>query len=168
MRTTWAWALGGLALAAAVVPRAAPPDASPGGAASAAARHVAPTPATPPPSVRPIDTQGVATDRPGDPTPARIWIENRGPDQAVPVVLHDVATTAPLAVRIVSPLEPGATLRARLVAQPWEYSTVRVAAGQDLAEAIADAGGEGWEATGVHVTDASGTTVLLKRPAPST
>ncbi len=108
-----------------------------------------------------------AQERPGEPTKGRIWVENRGLEEAIPVSLHDVSLQAPLTVQIAGTptvaLNPGSELQARLVRQQWEYRTVNVGKGQDLAAALTAPGGDGWEVAGVQ-PDQSGTTVLLKRP----
>jgi hypothetical protein len=109
-------------------------------------------------------------ERPGFPTQARVWIENRGDQEAIPIVLHGVATPTPVDTRIVGTAAvtlAGPTLvQARLVRQPWEYRTVTVREGQDVADALANAGVEGWEAVGLQPTSQAGTTLLLKRPRP--
>ena len=92
----------------------------------------------------------VGTDRPGQPTQGKVWVENRGRDEAVPVVLQEVATSMPMGVRFVR--------------QPWEYRTLSVPPGQDLVKLLASAGMEGWEATGLQMPNQSGTVLLLKRP----
>ena len=79
----------------------------------------------------------------------RVTVENRGRTEAIPVSIQDW---------------PTAVIQARMVRQVWEYRTVRVALGQDLANAILGLGAEGWEATGVFATDAGATNLLMKRP----
>ena len=39
-------------------------------------------------------------DRPGQPTQARVWIENRGGSQAIPVTLEGDSLNAPLRVHV--------------------------------------------------------------------
>jgi hypothetical protein len=55
-------------------------------------------------------------------------------------------------------------VRIRAAAQPWEYQQIVVETGGNLAEALAAAGNEGWETTGVYGAVPGGTAVLLKRP----
>jgi hypothetical protein len=117
-------------------------------------------------------------DRPGEPTKARVWIENRDPSEALPVVVHGVASPAPVNVQVVAPmplnvqltgtptvaLAPATAVQARLLRQPWEYRTVNVKSAQDMAGALAGAGAEGWEATAVQLSNQAGIVVLMKRP----
>lgn len=91
-----------------------------------------------------------AQDRqPGVVRQPRVTIENRGRTEAVPVSIQDW---------------PPAIIQARIVRQVWDYRTVRVPVGQDVATALRGLGAEGWEATGVASSDDSAITVLLKRP----
>ena len=105
-------------------------------------------------------------DRPGQPTQARVWVENRGRNEAVPIILQDVAT-GPLGVHVVGTptvaIAPASIVQARFVRQLWEYRTVSVQPGQDVVKVLAGAGTEGWEVT-LQMPDQSGTVLLLKRP----
>ncbi len=102
---------------------------------------------------------------PGVMTEARVWIQNRGAGEAIPVAVLQPDT---LSVRLVGPasltLTAGSTVRTQIVRQAWEYQTVRVASDQDAAAALGASGQQGWEAVGVTTTDASGATYLMKRP----
>jgi hypothetical protein len=92
-----------------------------------------------------------ATERPGQPTRAAVHIENRGPAEAMPVIVHDIVHATPF--------------RVRHSRQLWEYRTVTLAPGDDPAKILAPFGLEGWEATGLQVTDGTRTRVVLKRPS---
>jgi hypothetical protein len=109
-----------------------------------------------------------AQERPGEPTKGRMWIENRGLAEAIPVSLQDASLPGPLSVQISGTptvsLTSGTAMQARLVQQPWEYRSVTVSKGQELASALNGLGAEGWETAGVQVVDPAGTTILLKRP----
>jgi hypothetical protein len=111
---------------------------------------------------------GQNTERPGELTRANVWIQNRSSSEAIPVVLQDVATSAPIDVQVVGTptvaLGPTSTVQARRVRQAWEYRTVSIPRGQDVAAALGTAGMEGWEVTGVQFPDQSGTVILLTRP----
>jgi len=121
-----------------------------------------------------LSSAGVATlasraqERPGQATQARVWVENRGPTEAVPVSLQEVAASKPISVQLVgSPIVAIARdsqVQARFIRQTWEYRGVLVRADQDMASALAPAGMEGWEATSVQASNPSGIIVLLKRP----
>lgn len=117
------------------------------------------------------------SDRPGQPTRGAILIENRGEQQAipviaaqaVPVVVQSVVTTAPIAVRLsgntIGAAPPPLTIRR--VAQEWDYQTVTVppdASAQDVTRLLSAPGSSGWEPAGVQITGRGGSLVVLKRP----
>lgn len=91
------------------------------------------------------------TGRPGDPTLAKVWIQN------TPLSVEISGTPAVT-------LSGSTIVQARLARQIWEYRVVTVAKDQDAAATMAGVGAEGWEATGVQFPMASGTSLLLKRP----
>ena len=96
-----------------------------------------------------------STVRPGDPTQARVWIENRSSDEAVPVKVERINGTANIHL---SSIDSSIVLAARSARQRWEY---RVVAFDSAALEIA--GNDGWEAVGLMPS--SGTpSILLKRP----
>jgi hypothetical protein len=107
-----------------------------------------------------------ATLQPGQPTQARVWIQNQGEEEAVPVRIE--TTAQPLRVDLTTiptvTIASGTALLTRAVRQPWEYRAVRIAAGQNLDNVLNAAGAEGWEATGTAITDQSGTIIIMKRP----
>ena len=58
-----------------------------------------------------------------------------------------------------------AIVRTRRAPDAWDYQTIVVPASQQAAAALADAGREGWEVTGVQFPAANNSLVLLlKRP----
>jgi hypothetical protein len=102
-------------------------------------------------------------DRPGMPTQARVWIENRRADEAVPVSVIHRPTDPPERVELVT--AASALVRTRRAPDSWEYQTILVPAGQQAATALVEVGREGWEATGVQFAAPNNTAVLLlKRP----
>ena len=107
------------------------------------------------------------TQTPGQMTQARVWVENRGPHEALPVDLRDVNLDHPLRVQVVNS-EPqyGSTspVQVRPVRQPWDYRTILVVPTDDLSAKLNTLGAEGWETTGIVFVKVEGTTVLLKRP----
>jgi hypothetical protein len=117
-----------------------------------------------------VTIAALQTAQPGQMTQARIWVENRGRNEAVPVDLRDVNLDKPLRVYVLNgesgPGDATAPLQVRTARQNWEYDTVAVAAGKDVAAALNARGAAGWEAVGtVSVTDErAATTILLKRP----
>jgi hypothetical protein len=90
------------------------------------------------------------SDRPGQLTRSSVLVDNRTPDEAIPVVVQSFRATSALPVQ--------------LTRQVWEYQTVTLQPNQDAGRALSAVGLEGWEATGIVVFDASRATVLLKRP----
>jgi hypothetical protein len=111
---------------------------------------------------------GQTTARPGDPTQARVWIENRGKNEAIPVDLRDANLEVPLRVQVMNgdtqsarPIPP---LPVRSTLHPWEYRTVTVKTTDDPAKELNPEGLVGWETTGITWLAAGGTTLLLKRP----
>ena len=115
-----------------------------------------------------IAAPGQNTDRPGYPTRPSVWVENRGRAEAVPIVLQEIATSAPLPVEMVGTptvaLGSASTVQARRIRQQWEYRTLSVSRGQDVAAALNGAGMDGWELSGVQLPDQAGTALVLMRP----
>ena len=107
-------------------------------------------------------------DRPGIMTQARVWIENRKADEALPVAIVRVDTDAPQPVTIVGAttftLPATTVLQTRDARQAWEYRALPIGAGQDPAALLNTAGQDGWETTGYQFPAQGGITVLLKRP----
>ena len=107
------------------------------------------------------------TQRPGEATQGRVWIQNRGQDEAVPVTV--VPSGAPLPVQLARTpvaviIGPESVVQARAARQVWEYQSVRLAAGQDIADALNRHGMDGWETTGLAFPSAGETVVIMKRP----
>jgi hypothetical protein len=108
-------------------------------------------------------------DRPGVPTQARVWIENRGQSEAVPVsVIGGVQVTGTPNVAIAGTptvaLVPATTVQTRAARQTWEYRVLRVPAGGDMAALLSAAGLDGWEATGLQMSEQTAVGVVMKRP----
>ena len=99
-------------------------------------------------------------------TQARVWIQNHGDGEAVPVDLRDVNTTAPLRVQVVNADVSHTAMmpvQVRLTRPVWDYMVATVAAGEDVARALNPRGAEGWEVAAITTASAQGTTFLLKR-----
>jgi hypothetical protein len=96
------------------------------------------------------------TAQPGQPTQAKVWVQNRGSGEALPVSIERVAS--PVAVRLT---EAAKTTAAR---QAWEYRRVIVPPGDDPVPPLNAAGADGWEATGVYIPMERGILILMKRP----
>ena len=93
--------------------------------------------------------------QPGHSTLAKVWVQNREPSEAVPVVLIG---------RAIMTLEAGTVVNTRAGAQPWLYRAIAVRADDDVAAALATAGVDGWEAVGVTSVTSERTVLLLKKP----
>ena len=112
---------------------------------------------------------------PGLMTQGKIWTQNTGRGEAVPVVIENMAKdTGPLRVEVLGTttvaLAPGVVMQVqtRAARQQWEHRSITVALGQDAGTVLANAGGEGWEAVGVQPGAQGSTVVLLKRPRGET
>jgi hypothetical protein len=101
--------------------------------------------------------RGQSTTRPGEPTLARVWVENRQPADAIPVLVESIATP------VTAHLDATSTVQTVMGRQMWEYRTVALANGAN-GSALGAVGMEGWEAVGVVQSGTTGATILFKRP----
>jgi len=111
-------------------------------------------------------TAAPQTTYPGQMTQARVWIQNHGDGEAVPVDLRDVNATAPLRVQVVNADVAHASMlpvQVRLTRPTWEYATIFVPARDDVDRALNARGAEGWEVAAIAETSGAGTRFLLKR-----
>jgi hypothetical protein len=111
---------------------------------------------------------GQTTAQAGQMTEARVYIQNRGRGQAVPVELRDVNLESPLRVQVING-DPSMRVNPVMVAETrkvWEYETIAIPAGApaNVAVLLNAQGANGWETTGISLPSADGMTVLLKRP----
>ena len=109
-----------------------------------------------------------ATQFPGQPTRANVWIQNRGDKEAVPVSIENVSTESALRVEVAGTarvtMDPAAVVQVRATRQAWGYRAVSVGAGQDPAAVLNSAGADGWDTTGVAISTGGATIIVLKRP----
>jgi hypothetical protein len=114
-----------------------------------------------------VSLLALQTLQPGQMTQARVWVQNKGKAEAVPVDLREVNLDVPLNVHVVNGL-PGTPVTApvltRQTRQTWEYETIVIPAGANAAALLNREGNGGWETTGIAFADADGTALLLKRP----
>ena len=116
----------------------------------------------------PLAAPAQNTAYPGQPTQGKVWIQNRGSAEAVPVSLKEIAgdttmkvlITGTPSVAIASP----AVFAARQSRQPWEYHELTIGAGQSRALELTRVGLDGWETTGLQFPSPQGTVIVLKRP----
>jgi hypothetical protein len=104
------------------------------------------------------------TARPGDPTTAHVWIDNRGRSEAIPVDLQQVSGDAALRIAGEVSVHSTSGLIVRQGRTAWEYRSAVVPAGRDPVAVLAPLGSDGWETTGFSSASPEGTLVLLKRP----
>lgn len=109
------------------------------------------------------------TSFPGQPTQGRVWVQNHGSAEAVPVSVEGMARDAqPLRVQLsggfpaVSIRDGSVTVRA--VRQTWEYDAITVSSGQVPTTMLNAAGADGWESTGIALPVQGGTVLVMKRP----
>ena len=112
---------------------------------------------------------GQGQERPGQIGQARVWIENhRGQNEAVPIVLEEVATRSPIGVQVVGTptvtIPSTAIVRVRPALQIWDYRTLNVPAAQDPAAMLSAVGNDGWDVAGILPAGPSASMVVLKRP----
>jgi hypothetical protein len=108
------------------------------------------------------------TAQPGQPTQGKVWIQNRGETEAVPVRIQNFAPEAPpLRVQVIGTATVtlgAASVQVRAARQPWEYRDVTIPSSQGPAAILNAAGADGWEATGVAIPTQGGTLVVMRRP----
>jgi hypothetical protein len=115
-----------------------------------------------------LRARGQSTARPGELTQARVWIENRAPNDAVPVIVENVA--APITAHLDSSstvtarLDTSSTVQTVAARQTWQYRSTQLAPGA-VATVLDRDGMDGWEAVGVLQSGPMGVTILFKRPA---
>jgi hypothetical protein len=114
------------------------------------------------------DRAAAQTAYPGQMTQARVWVQNRGSDEAVPVDVRDVSLEKPLMVHVVNgePLfgEGTTPVQIRAARQPWEYQRVEVSQRADVAAVLNASGAAGWEVVATLSATPEGTSFLMKRP----
>ena len=107
------------------------------------------------------------TATPGQMTQAKVWIQNRGRGEAVPIDLRDVNLDAPLKVQITNgePQYQSNPVQVRQVRRVWDYETLTVQPTEDLAARLNVQGATGWETTAIWSVGTDGATKLLLKRA---
>jgi hypothetical protein len=109
------------------------------------------------------------TAQPGQMTQARVWVQNHGRSEAVPVDVREVNLDAPLRVQVTNGEPQYAAsnpVQVREVRRLWDYETVLIPADApgSMVSLLNGRGANGWETTGIASVNADGMTLLLKRP----
>jgi hypothetical protein len=108
------------------------------------------------------------TPYPGKMTEGRVWIQNRGSTEAIPIDVREVNIERPLKVQVVNGLTFEQYARdpvnVRIAANPnWEYKSIMVDSGADPVPALNREGTAGWETTGIVAQGQGKMSLLLKR-----
>jgi len=110
------------------------------------------------------------TATPGQMTQARVWVQNRGRSEALPVDIREVNLDAPLRVHVTNGDPQYAStspVQVHEVRRVWDYETIVIPADAqaNLASLLNSRGASGWETTGISSVNTEGATImLLKRP----
>ncbi len=103
---------------------------------------------------------------PGQPTQGHVLIDNRGPQQAVPVSVQQIAGDASLRVQVLGTpaVSVNGTLETRRTRQNWEYQRIMAQPDLDVVPELNRLGAAGWETSLQLVTQANQLVIVLKRP----
>ena len=112
-----------------------------------------------------VSSQQQPPNQPGQATTARVQIINRGPTEALPVIVHSGGDVQPVAVISLPAVSfaANAAVATQTLRQNWEYRIVTAKTADELTAALNRAGAEAWEAIGV-ATPAGSFQAVLKRP----
>lgn len=102
--------------------------------------------------------------RPGEISPPNVWVQNRRPDEAIPVNLLNGDQVLRVAVMGTALTQVENIVSTRSARQAWEYTQIRVGANDNAAAVLNSAGADGWETSGVQLSAAGATIIVMKRP----
>jgi hypothetical protein len=105
---------------------------------------------------------------PGQATQGRVLVENRGPQQSVPVSIQQIAGDASMRVQILGTpsVSVNGLLETRRTRQNWEYMRLTAQPDQDITTELNRLGAAGWETSLQLISQATTLVVVLKRPRP--
>jgi hypothetical protein len=105
---------------------------------------------------------------PGQPTQGRILVENRGPQQSIPVTVHQIDGAASVRVNVqgTPSVSVSGLVESRRARQNWEYQRLVAQPDDDIAPELNRLGNAGWEASLQYMTPRGAVVVVLKRPRP--
>jgi hypothetical protein len=106
---------------------------------------------------------------PGQATQARVWIQNHGRGEAVPMSIQEIASDTTMKVQVVGTpsvaIAAPDTLATRHARQGWEYQRVLLNPTEnDISPQLNALGSNGWEAAFQYPTPSGGLVVVFKRP----
>jgi len=102
---------------------------------------------------------------PGQPTQARVHVENRGATEAIPVTVHQAAADAALRVQVIGThsVSVAAPVDVRHMRQTWEYQRLLVRPDEDVTGQLNSLGAAGWETTLQYAEPRGSIVIVLKR-----
>ena len=104
---------------------------------------------------------------PGQPTQARVWIQNRSREEAIPITVQEIAGSATMKVQLVGmpavAIGAPAVFETRRVRQTWEYQRILAAPDDDPTAELNRLGKDGWEAA-LQYAARGGLVIVVKRP----
>jgi hypothetical protein len=105
---------------------------------------------------------------PGQPTQGHVLIDNRGPQQIIPVAVQQIAGDATLRVQVTNTpnVSIAGVLEVRRTRQNWEYQRITALPDDDIALELNRQGAAGWETSFHYLNSRGGLVVVLKRPRP--
>jgi hypothetical protein len=108
-----------------------------------------------------------AEQQPGQMTQARVWVQNRGRAETIPVDVREINLDAPMKVQVIngdSSFSRTNPVQVTEIRKGWEYETITLESPDDVVKLLTPKGVIGWETTGIAFVNPGGTTLLLKRP----
>ena len=108
-----------------------------------------------------------AQQQPGQMTQARVWVQNHGRAETIPVDVREINLDAPIKVQVMNgdPSLPRTyPVQVTEIRKGWEYETITLQSPDDVVKVLTPKGVIGWETTGIAFVNPGGTTLLLKRP----
>jgi hypothetical protein len=108
-----------------------------------------------------------AQQQPGQMTQARVWVQNHGRAETIPVDVREINLDAPIKVQVMNgdpSLPRTSPVQVTEIRKGWEYETITLQSPDDVVKVLTPKGVIGWETTGIAFVNPGGTTLLLKRP----
>lgn len=109
-----------------------------------------------------------AQSYPGQPTQARVWIQNQGSGEAVPVSVQAISGDSSMKVQVVGTpavaISAAPLLDTRRARQTWEYQQLLATPEDNPTMELNRLGKDGWETALQYVTPRGALVVVLKRP----